>query len=448
MSIDWKSVLARHPLFDKLEPKQIDELVATSIDRTCKPNEIIFREGETGTSLFLIGSGEVEVVLLREDDHRIPVATMPAGDVFGEMAVLERKPRSATVVASQDTTLLEIDGHRYLKILRKQPKLELQMMSMLSERLRRLTEGVVAAKFSELNRKYGQLEAKVERDLDKIRNAQRITDLLREDTKERVQEITQRANEVIEQTNRSQERLFQAIKIVGLVAGVASIAVGAMGYKTWDDVTQSRDKVVAAAETIDELKPAIEELKGGLRLYREFFEPQLYKTLAVDVTIQKHLRDNYLDDARDVFATILESGSQEVSEYLLQWVMVEILKGEKNRKSMKQLLVSIRDDLPRYHYRDRFLIEYLLLSAYVIDGEMGRFEDVRSEFNEHLEDYSGESIRRSLEVDLSPDNFRGHFYASGVTRSKRLGEPGELGRIKERATNKAEPIRQVWNDIP
>ena len=75
--------------------------------------EVLLREGEWGDTLFLIGSGSVQVILAGKTAHDIAVTTLSKGEFFGEMAIIGHKSRSAMVKASEDCTLLEVKGKRW-----------------------------------------------------------------------------------------------------------------------------------------------------------------------------------------------------------------------------------------------------------------------------------------------------------------------------------------------
>ncbi|REJ82043.1 MAG: FHA domain-containing protein [Acidobacteria bacterium] len=105
--------------------------------RELKAGEVIFRRGDEGREMFLIDRGEVEVVL--EADERgeeSVVATLGTRDFFGEMALLEGEPRTATVRARTDCRVLPVDGEMFNRLLQHDPSIALRIMRKLCARLR------------------------------------------------------------------------------------------------------------------------------------------------------------------------------------------------------------------------------------------------------------------------------------------------------------------------
>jgi CRP/FNR family transcriptional regulator, cyclic AMP receptor protein len=91
----------------------------------------IFSEGDEGTEMFGVREGEVE---LRKGD--VVVARLEAGDVFGEMALIDRVPRSLTAVAATDCTIAAIDKREFLFLVHETPTFALHVMSTLAARIR------------------------------------------------------------------------------------------------------------------------------------------------------------------------------------------------------------------------------------------------------------------------------------------------------------------------
>jgi CRP/FNR family transcriptional regulator, cyclic AMP receptor protein len=92
---------------------------------------VIFEEGASGVEMFGVVEGEVEVRLPNGAVHRLG-----PDDTFGEMAIVDASPRSATAVAVTDTKLAVIDRHRFLSLVQETPMFALQVMSSMAERLR------------------------------------------------------------------------------------------------------------------------------------------------------------------------------------------------------------------------------------------------------------------------------------------------------------------------
>ena len=95
---------------------------------------VIFEAGSTGAEMFGIVEGEVEVRLPNGEVRRLG-----PDDTFGEMAIVDSSPRSATVVAVSDTKLAVIDRRRFLFLVQETPMFALQVMSTIAERLRTAT---------------------------------------------------------------------------------------------------------------------------------------------------------------------------------------------------------------------------------------------------------------------------------------------------------------------
>ena len=92
---------------------------------------VIFAEGASGAEMFGVVEGEVEL--------RLPngmVRRLGPDETFGEMAIVDNSPRSATAVAVTDTKLAVIDRHRFLSLVQETPMFALQVMSSIAERLR------------------------------------------------------------------------------------------------------------------------------------------------------------------------------------------------------------------------------------------------------------------------------------------------------------------------
>jgi CRP-like cAMP-binding protein len=99
--------------------------------------EDIIRQGETGDCMYVIQTGDAEV-LVREEDEETRVDVMHAGEVFGEMAILQKQVRSATVRAMNSTRVLTIDKKTFLRRVHEDPTLAFMVLRSMSNRVRKL----------------------------------------------------------------------------------------------------------------------------------------------------------------------------------------------------------------------------------------------------------------------------------------------------------------------
>jgi nucleotide-binding universal stress UspA family protein len=129
-------LLAQAPLFAALSPDDLEHIAETARIRTYQREEVIVREGETATGCFLIASGRVEVVKGEEGAHLTVLATLDAGELFGEMAVIDDHPRSASVRAIEETECVAIGRTEFLETLQRRPQIAVQMLPVLVHRLR------------------------------------------------------------------------------------------------------------------------------------------------------------------------------------------------------------------------------------------------------------------------------------------------------------------------
>jgi len=99
--------------------------------RSYKAGDIIFRQGDPAEELFIVKSGKVEIRL----GNRL-LDTLPELSIFGEMALIDRSPRSATVVAATDTTVVPVGEKQFLFLVSRTPHFALNVMRVLAQRLR------------------------------------------------------------------------------------------------------------------------------------------------------------------------------------------------------------------------------------------------------------------------------------------------------------------------
>jgi CRP-like cAMP-binding protein len=132
--------LSNVPLFKDLPEKSLERIEKTSRHRSFRSGDVIFREGEEGVGFFLVTGGKVEVT--RSGQH---IADIGEGGFFGEMALLDNHRRSATVRATADTECVAIMRSDFLAELRNNADLAVELLGLMSRRVRDLDERLSAS---------------------------------------------------------------------------------------------------------------------------------------------------------------------------------------------------------------------------------------------------------------------------------------------------------------
>ena len=127
--------LRRVPLFAALSPADLKQVAAIASEEVFPDGEVIAYEGEQGDAMFVIIAGEVRVCL-----NEVEVARRASGEYVGELSILNREPRIATLIASGDVRTLCIDQKSFEGLIRERPDVSLYIIQVLSQRLKEATE--------------------------------------------------------------------------------------------------------------------------------------------------------------------------------------------------------------------------------------------------------------------------------------------------------------------
>ena len=125
----------RVPLFENLSPTDIKQVAALAQEETFPDGVTIARQGEVGDVMFIILAGEVRV-LITKDQKEVEVARRRAGEYVGEMALISREPRIATLTTAGNVRALCIDQKSFESLLRDRPDVSLAVIQVLCERLK------------------------------------------------------------------------------------------------------------------------------------------------------------------------------------------------------------------------------------------------------------------------------------------------------------------------
>ena len=127
-------LLKNLPLFDALRDTELQAIAEGSIRLVYGPPECIIRENETGSSVFIVESGLLDVYVQQSDQSSLRVAQIGLGSIFGEMALLTGEPRSATIRAATEASVYEISKHTLQPILENRPELIEELSVLLATR--------------------------------------------------------------------------------------------------------------------------------------------------------------------------------------------------------------------------------------------------------------------------------------------------------------------------
>ena len=132
-----RAALIRAPIFQSLQPADIDLILGRAIMRRVSRNEVILRRGDPNSGMFVVMTGRVRIGVVSEDGKEVTLSVLGAGEVLGEMSLLDGEPCSADVTAQEDCALLLIERGQFLNLLRTNSELCLRLMGFLTRRLRR-----------------------------------------------------------------------------------------------------------------------------------------------------------------------------------------------------------------------------------------------------------------------------------------------------------------------
>lgn len=128
------------PLFASLDDDAARELRNLLSDKRVPQNTRLFRQGEKGDAMYLIESGRVRISIRDDDEQEVILAELAQGDFFGEMSLIDGRQRSADAKVIEDAQLAILSRNAFLSFVRNNPDVALEMLSALTDRLRRTDE--------------------------------------------------------------------------------------------------------------------------------------------------------------------------------------------------------------------------------------------------------------------------------------------------------------------
>jgi CRP/FNR family cyclic AMP-dependent transcriptional regulator len=133
-------VLAGIPLFQVLSQEGISAAARAGLSRTYAPGQIICHQGDSGDHLYVVIEGLVKAVFTSERGDEMVLNTMGPEEIFGELALLDGSPRSASVVALNPTTVFALPRRHLLELMSHNPGLADEFLKLIGKLVRKLTE--------------------------------------------------------------------------------------------------------------------------------------------------------------------------------------------------------------------------------------------------------------------------------------------------------------------
>ena len=137
----WRAVpntdlLRSIPMFEGLAQEDLDHLANTLVERRLKGGQMIFDQGDRGSEMYIVAQGHVNIHLPGENSRRVSLKDITVGEYFGELALFDDKPRSASALATTDALLLELSRETLSAYLDGRPRAAMAILRTMAERLR------------------------------------------------------------------------------------------------------------------------------------------------------------------------------------------------------------------------------------------------------------------------------------------------------------------------
>jgi CRP-like cAMP-binding protein len=168
-------ILQKVPLFSRLSPADLQRVVEVARERSHPKNSVILFEDDPGDALYVVAKGQVKVVLIGDDGREVILSVLGEGEFFGEMALIDDEPRSAHVIAMEDSELLVLRREDFEGILTQSPPIALAMLKELTRRLRRADEKVGSLVLLDVTGRVARLLLELAEETNSDRITRRLT---------------------------------------------------------------------------------------------------------------------------------------------------------------------------------------------------------------------------------------------------------------------------------
>jgi CRP/FNR family transcriptional regulator, cyclic AMP receptor protein len=138
-SVDF---LATVPLLSQIEREELERLAELTREKQYPKGSVILFEDDPGDSLYIVRQGRVKVVLIGEDGREVILGVLGVGEHFGELSLIDEQPRSAHVIAMEDSMLLVLRRDDFRRRVDAQPRIAWALLVELSRRLRRADDKI------------------------------------------------------------------------------------------------------------------------------------------------------------------------------------------------------------------------------------------------------------------------------------------------------------------
>lgn len=149
-ALNKAAILRRHELFRELGAESCDHIATYTKIREFRRGATIFSKGDEGFCLFAVVRGSVLVTTSSSEGKSAVLNQFEEGDIFGEIALLDGRPRTGDAMALTDCCLLSLERRDFIPILTRNPEISIKLLEILSGRLRRTTEQVEELMFLDL----------------------------------------------------------------------------------------------------------------------------------------------------------------------------------------------------------------------------------------------------------------------------------------------------------
>jgi len=149
--------LRRVPLFHQLNEAELERVARAAREKSYPKHSVILFEDDPGDALYVVLRGQVKVVLVGEEGREVILSILKEGDFFGEMALIDDQPRSAHVIATEESHLIVLRRDDFRQCLEESPRIALGLLQALSRRLRRADDKIGGLVLLDVNGRVARL---------------------------------------------------------------------------------------------------------------------------------------------------------------------------------------------------------------------------------------------------------------------------------------------------